>query len=186
MTTLDNPHGDFDISKVSVWPSAMKYGGLPALITFILGLVIYLAGLNDPANPNPAMGCGIGCLSLAIYITGLVLGMKYHRDKELGGILPFGRGFGWGIAASLIGGVVTAVGGLIQNLLIAPDALEEARDGMIKNAQPGQEEMMESIANVVTNPYLQPVLAILFSVIFGGIVALIVAAIMKKDPAPKA
>lgn len=154
------------------------------MIGIVIGLVMYLGGMTDPETANQGLSSGIGCLSIIISIVVYVMAIKKHRDTDLGGSISFGRAFGIGMATSLVYGGISMVWGLIFNNLIAPDILEQTREMMIEQAQPGQEEFMETIANLVASPVLGPIFTVVGSLVFGAIISLIIAAIMKKDPAP--
>ncbi len=184
MTTLDDPRRIVDPASVSVWPTAIKYGGILGAIAVVLGLIMYLTGMTDPESSNPAVSGGIGCLSIILTIVIYVMAVKKHRDVDLGGAISFGRAFGVGMATSLVYGGISVVWGLLFNNLIAPDMMEKTREMMMEQAQPGQEGMMETIANVTTSPILGPIATLIGSLIIGAIVSLIVGAIMKKEPAP--
>jgi Protein of unknown function (DUF4199) len=184
MTTLDDPRRIVDPASVPVWPTAIKYGGILGAIGVVLGLVMYLTGMTDPENANPAVGGGIGCLSIILTIVVYVLAVKKHRDVDLGGAISFGRAFGVGMATSLINGAISAVWGLLFNNLIAPDVMEKTREMMMEQAQPGQEGMMEAIANVTASPIMGPIATLIGTLIIGAIISLIVGAIMKKEPGP--
>jgi hypothetical protein len=183
MTTLDDPRGLVDPSGVSVWPTAMRYGGILAGIGIVLGLVMYLTGMLDPETGNQAVSGSLGCLSVILTIVFYVFAVKKHRDADLGGSISFGRAFGVGMATALVNGGISAVWGIIFNNLIAPDIMEKTRDMMLSQAQPGQEELMETIANVMANPIVGPLATLVGSLLMGAIFSLIIAAIMKKEPA---
>ncbi len=184
MTTLDDPRRIVDPASVSVWPTALRYGGILAAIGIVLGLVMYLSGIMDPETGNQAVSGGLGCLSSVITIVFFVLAIKKHRDSDLGGAISFGRAFGVGMATALVYGAISAVWGIIFNNLIAPDLMEKTRDMMMSQAQPGQEEIMETIANIMTNPIIGPLATLAGTLVMGAVFSLIIAAIMKKDPAP--
>ncbi len=184
MTTLDDPRRIVDPAGVSIWPTAMRYGGILGAIGVVFGLVMYLMGMTEPENAQSGGAIGLGCLSGVITIVGLVMAIKKHRDQDLGGAISFGRAIGVGTATALISGVISAVWGLLLNNVIDPDMMERTREAMMENAQPGQEEMMETMANIFANPVFSPIATILGSIVMGFILSLIIGAIMKKDPAP--
>jgi hypothetical protein len=173
-----------DPSNISVWPTALRWGGITALVLIIIGLLVHLSGMNDPAKANPAMGCGIGCLNYLIMGVGIVLAIKNHRDKELGGAITFGRGFGMGAATTLVIALAVAIWTYISMAFIFPEAIEMIREQMMQNAQPGQEELMETMASMFASAGGASMMGLVMNGVFGCIIALIAAAIMKKDPAP--
>lgn len=50
-----------------------------------------------------------GLLSTVATVGILVWGMKQYRDKELGGYMSFGKGFGFGLIVALIGSFIKAL-----------------------------------------------------------------------------
>lgn len=184
MTTLDDPRRIVDPASVSIWPTAMRYGGILGAVSVVMGLVMYLGGLTEPENAQSGAAMGLGCLSGVITIVGLVLAIKKHRDQDLGGAISLGRAIGLGTATSLISGVIGALWGVILNNIIDPGMMERTREAMLDNAQPGQEEFTETMANIFTNPVVGPLVTLVGSVILGLVLSLIIGAIMKKDPAP--
>jgi Na+/melibiose symporter-like transporter len=184
MTTLDDPRRIIDPSSVSIWPTALRYGGIMGAIGIVMALIMFVTGMTDPENQQSAGAMGLGCLSGIITIVMLVFTIKKHRDQDLGGAISLGRAIGVGTAAATISGIISAIWSIIQNNVIDPSGLERTREAMIDNAQPGQEELMESMANIFASPVFGPLAAILGSALIGLILSLIIGAIMKKDPAP--
>ncbi|MBI1224817.1 MAG: DUF4199 family protein [Bacteroidetes bacterium] len=183
MTSLDDPRGIVDPASVSVWPTAIRYGGLVSLILIVIGLVMYLAGMSDPANPSPASQA-ISCLNYIIIIAAVVMAVKAHRDKDLNGYITLGRAMGVGTATSLVIGAISAVWTIIFMTLVFPDMADAIKDAAMEKAQPGQEEMTEKMVGIFSNPFIVGVFVLLGTVFIGFITALIAGAIMKKDPAP--
>lgn len=182
MTTLDNPNNFIDPSSVSPYHVALKYGGIVGLVLAILGLVLYLTGISDPADQNSAANSGISCLNYIVMIIGVVLAIKYHRDEELGGYLSYGRGVAVGTLTGLVMGIIGAVWTVIFMTLIAPDMSEAIMDAALENAQQGQEELTEKMVGIFTNPFSMAGLIVFFSVLLGLITSLIASAVLKKEP----
>lgn len=183
MTTLDDPHRIVDPSSVSVWPTAMRYGGILSLALIVLGLVMHLSGMSDPANPN-TLSQVINCLNNIAIAVVVVFAIKAHRDKDLGGFMTMGRGIGVGTATSLVIGVITAIWMIVFMTLIDPTLGEAIKDAAMEKAQPGQEEMTEKIVGFFSNPFFMAIFVLVVTVFIGFFTALIASAIMKKDPAP--
>lgn len=183
MTTLDDPRRIIDPANVSVWPTALRYGGLVSLILIVIGLVMYLAGMSDPANPSTASQA-ISCLNYIIIIGTVVMAVKAHRDKDLGGYITLGRSMGVGTATALVIGAISAVWTIIFMTLIFPDMAEAIKDAAMEKAQPGQEEMTEKMVGIFSNPFIVGAMVLFGTLLMGFITALIAGAIMKKDPAP--
>jgi hypothetical protein len=183
MTNLDDPRRTVDPASVSVWPTSLRYGGLVSVIMIVIGLVMYLAGMSDPANPSP-VSQAISCFNYILIIGTIVLAIKHHRDKELGGYITLGRSLGLGTATSLVIGGISAVWTIIFMTLIFPDMADAIREAAMDKAQPGQEEMTGKMVGIFSNPAVVGAMVLLGTVLIGFFTALIAGAIMKKDPAP--
>jgi uncharacterized protein YybS (DUF2232 family) len=181
MATLDNPMNAPDPGSVSPWPVSMRYGGIIALILVVFGLVLHLSGISDPANPSGASQV-LSCLNYVIMIAGIVMAIKFHRDKELGGYLTLGRGIGTGSLTGLVIGVISAVWMIIFMMFIAPDMSDAIKEAAMSQAQPGQEEMTEKMVGYFTNPYMLAAFSLFGSVLIGFLTGLIGGAILKKEP----
>lgn len=149
----------------------------------VIGLVMYLAGMSDPANPSPASQA-ISCLNYILIIVTIVMAIKVHRDKELGGYITLGRSLGLGTATALVIGGISAVWTIIFMTLIFPDMADAIKEAAMDKAQPGQEEMTGKMVGIFSNPAIVGAMVLFFTVLIGFFTALIAGAIMKKDPAP--
>ena len=172
-----------DPSSISVWPIALRYGGIVAGALLVLGLVMYLAGLSDPANPSTASQV-VSCLNYIVIMGTVVFTIKAHRDNDLGGYITLGRSMGVGTATALIIGAITAVWTIVFMTFIFPDMADAIKDAAMEKAQPGQEEMTEKMVGIFSNPFIVAIIVILGTVLIGFITSLVAGAIMKKDPAP--
>jgi Protein of unknown function (DUF4199) len=183
MTDFNESNRIADPASVSVWPTAFRYGGLVALALVVIGLVMYLAGMSDPANPSSAQQV-VSCLNYIIIMGAVVFAIKAHRDNDLGGYITLGRSMGVGTATALIIGVISAVWTVIFMTLIFPDMADAIKDAALEKAQPGQEEMTEKMVGIFSNPFIVSIMVLGGTVLIGFITSLIAGAIMKKDPAP--
>lgn len=181
MTTIDNPMNAPAPGSVSPWPVSMRYGGIISVILIIFGLILYVTGISDPAKPSGASQV-LSCLNYIIMIAGIVMAIKYHRDKELGGFISLGRGIGTGTLTGLVIGVISAVWMIIFMKFIAPDMSQAIMDAAMSQAQPGQEEMTEKMVGYFSNPFSLAIISLIGSVIIGFLTGLIGGAIMKKEP----
>ncbi len=185
MATLDDSRIANDPASVSVWPTALRYGGIVSLVLIVIGLVAYLAGFSDPANPT-TISQVINYLNYILIIIAIVLAIKAHRDKELGGYITMGRSIGMGVATSLIIGVINGVWVIIFMTFIFPDMAEIIKDTAMEQAQaqPGQEEMVEKMVGIFTSPFVIALMFLGMTLFMGLITSLVTGAVLKKDPAP--
>jgi hypothetical protein len=188
MSTFD--HQINDTPKPPYRNTAITYGALTGLVSIVIGLVSYLAGLSDPAKQQGALGWINQLLSYGVMIGGLVLAVRKHRDQELGGYITFGRAFGVGFLTMLVLGVISAVWAYAFFSFIAPDMLDLIQqasiDRMVEKQGMSVDQAEQAMNNPVTKSLMNPVAFTGFAfagiVFIGAIFALIVAAIMRKSP----
>ncbi len=188
MTTLDDDGLLVDPSTVSPWPIAIRYGLIGGLIYAIYTLIGNMTGLTTGAFGAVASTIA-SILGLAIPIALIVIPVKHHRDKSLGGYITIGR-------IILIGMVVTVISMLISNVFnyIYMTYIDP---GFIDTVLGNMEEMM---GDYISEEQLEEMLigmregfapatlmknAIIMTAIFGLVVSGIIGLIMKKD-APRA
>jgi hypothetical protein len=96
--------------------TAMKYGAFSGLSTFIVAVILYIIGKNP-----------LGTLSwfgFWIPILFIVLGIQYHRDKDLGGFINYGRGVGTGFLITLFSAIFFCAVMYMFFAFFATDVLE--------------------------------------------------------------
>src|SRR5690606_5939007 len=147
MTTLDEPMGYIDPKDVSPQPTALRYGVIWGLLGILLGLIAYLAGWTDVSGSNAMSGGSMisSILSIALNVTILVMAIKYHRDKELGGYITFGRGFKTGMLTTFFYAIIAALWMAVFINFIATDMMENIQNAMYEQweAQGLSDEQIE-------------------------------------------
>lgn len=159
------------------------YGGLSGLV-IIISILIGLASGNKAASSE-----FVGYLIMVIALAIIFVGIKRHRDLDLGGVIrflpAFGMGLGIAAVASLIYVVVweiyLASTGYVFIEQYAATVIEQMRSSGASTAE--IEKMssdMASMAKSYANPLFRT--AITFTEIFpvGFIVALVSAAILRN------
>ena len=188
MTTLDDDRLMVDPSTVSPWPIAVRYGLIGGLVYCIYTLIANMSGLT--AGSFGLMASTIsGLLMFAIAIALIVMPVKHHRDKDLGGYITIGR-------IIMIGMVVTAISMLISNVFnyiymnfIDPGfvdtmmaQMEETMGSLIP-----EEQLEDTLMRIQEGfePAAMIKNSLIMTAIFGLVVSGIIGLIMKKD-APRA
>jgi len=180
MATLDDNF--IEPSEVSLWPTALRYGGIAAVILIAMALVMHLTGMVDYAAQGGGSYAWISSiLKYVIWTAALVMAIKYHRDNELGGFISFGRGFGVAFVTSLVIGLLSGIYTFLFFSFIAPEALDVMYEAAIENMPEDQAEAAGGMMEMMMSP-IAMIFYSLFEAIFGGgIASLIVAAIMKRE-----
>jgi len=168
-------------SAASYQSVVLKYGVLAALVGIVLGLVMYMADMVDPANNTIN-----SVIQMAIYIGAIAFAIKEHRDDDLGGYISFGRAFTVGILTTLVLAVINAIWTYIFMAFIAPDMVDMIMDAQMQGmADGGMDEDQIEEAMEMTKGFMSPgiisAMSIFGSLFMGAIVSLIVSAIMKKN-----
>jgi len=185
MTTLDDERAIINPASVSPWPTAIRYGLIGALVFCIYTLVGNLTGLSSGSFGMVASMIS-SFLVFAIAIGIIVVAVKHHRDKELGGYISLGR-------IVLIGSVAFFIALLISNIFnyIYMNFIDP---GFVDDIMVNMEEMM---SGMIPEDQLDDVLAqtregftpskmfttgLLFPALFGVFVSAIIGLIMKVEP----
>ena len=176
-----------DPQDVSPRPTGIRYGIILALIGFVFTLITHLTGGADPENAASGAGSIIGCLSMIITIAVLVMAVRHHRDRELGGFITFGRGMGVMFWVALVYSLFTAVSNWLYNNVINPeaqDAIKKVIEETRARVEDGEAEEMEltiveTTFQVMNNPLSIMIITFLITMVIGLIVSLIMA---KKRP----
>jgi len=184
MTTLDSEY--IDPQDVKMMPTAFKYGLIGAGLSILIGLIANVLDLNDFENPNSATNWILSIASYLIIISAIVLAIKQHRDKELGGFIKMGRAIGIGVLTALIMGIFTMIWTYVFMAFIDPTMITE-----ISNAQReameqqglSDEELEAALpwVEMMASPAALSFFALIANVLFGLLVSVIAGAIMKRE-----
>lgn len=169
-------------TSVSTTNAGLKYGLYTGLALIVFDLLLYVAGMKDPASPS-----AIQYLGFVILIAGVVLAIKYYKDANEG-LLTYGQGLGSGTIAALIAGLIVAVYIILFFYLIDPGMIEEIREVAKTNAFKSNPNMTEEqwdqasgFMNAFTSPTAMGIMSVIIYTIFGFITSLIAGAFMKNE-----
>jgi len=183
MSILDD-NNYIDHKSVSVMSVAQKYGLIGGAALIVLGLVFYLTGMVDYTQNSSNTLSTI----LQYFVMGgaAFFAMNEHRDKELGGYMPYGRALGVGSMTGVIMGIILGIWSYIFFAFVAPDLVNQmitaAEETM---AEKGIDEEQMEFALSMTKKMMSPVgLAIITAIgtaISVFFISLIVGFFAKKD-----
>ncbi|MCY7329887.1 MAG: DUF4199 domain-containing protein [Saprospiraceae bacterium] len=157
-----------------------------AAVTIVLGLIVYIAGLNEAMMTNKPLSWANNILSLGLMFYFIHTAIRMYRDQDNGGYLTVGNGMGLGTLAGLVAGVVTAIWMIIFMTFIAPDLMEMTKRVTMEQMQAsGQseeqvEEAME-MADMFFSPVFISIMIAIFSIFFGFLCGLVSGLIQKRD-----
>lgn len=175
-----------DESAVSFVTTAVRYGLIGGLITVLYALVGIVTGMTNPSS-GMAMSIIAGLISFIIYITVIVKGVGQHRDKELGGLITFGRAFLVGLIIALIMSLLGKLFNYVYFNYIDPSYLSNALASLPEMYEEfGMDEnMIEASMEAVETEFesQKTLLGGLPTIgIMAAVISAIIALIMKKKP----
>ena len=179
MDTLDT----FNLPEpkdVSPRNTGVKYGLILALVGLIFQLLMYVMGWSDGSSGDPTMILLLNVLALGLTIAIITMGVRYHRNSELGGFISFGRAMLVCFWMGLVYGAITAIWNWVYSHLIAPETLENAQQEIDKirvqvedGAAPEYAlTIVETIFSLTNNPLTMMLMSLLSILFFGLFVSL--------------
>ena len=178
-----------ETAQTSFWPLALRNGLIAGLVLIVIGLVMQMTGLVDPANQQQGTSAGNLISSLVnILVMGAAaaVAVREYRSKSQGGFISFGAAFRLSMAVFLIIAALTAVWTLLYMGLINPGILEMIREQAMEQAMdraggeiPAEAEKMMQF---FTSIWFISAGAFLGTVMLGLLIALFVGLFMKKEP----
>lgn len=167
---------------------ALIYGTIAGVIV----ISVMTAGIAMSGGEGGASSQAFGYLIMLIALSLIFIGIKRHRDQNLGGVIKFGPAFGLGLAIAAVAGVFYVAGWEVYLASTDYAFINEYTEGLIEKKRAegvtGEElqkivENMEAMVKNYANPLYR--LPITFSEIFpvGLVIALISALILRNSKA---
>lgn len=164
----------------------LKYGVIAGLIVGGVNLVLFVA-LGD--QPHMEYGMVVGYATMLVALSAIFVGIKRHRDHELGGVIRFWPAFGMGLAISLLAGVFYVLAWELSQAITGADFAATWERHTLEQAR-AKGESAAAIAKIsadmaqfkvqYANPWFR--LPMVFAEIFpvGVLVSLISAALLRR------
>jgi len=139
------------------------------------------------SNPDYRGNDFLGYASMLVIYSLIYFGVRNYRNKELKGIISFGKAFKTGLLITLMASVSYVIVWLFYYYLFVPDFIEVYSAHVIKNCTP-EDDISAKITEMaeLKENYKNPLFVILvtFSEVFpvGLIVTLLSAFILKRKP----
>ena len=165
----------------------LSYGVAAGLI---VGVPLFCLAIAMNGQPPPSYGAVLGYLIMLVALGTIILAIKRHRDRDLGGIIAFWPAFGLGLGISIIASIfyvlaweaVLAVtqadfaGGYAETLIAQQKAKGVSGEALAKFSAD-----MEKFRADYANPFYRT--AMTFTEIFpvGVLVSLISAGVLRKS-----
>lgn len=167
-------------------PRVLNTSLIISLVLVVITLVSAL--LLDPIK-NSGMNSALSMASFAIAIFLLITNIRAHRDTDLGGYMPYGRGVIFSLLVGLITGIIMAIFTFIMYTFITPNMMSEMTNAsMAEMEKQGMtEQQIEAAQNMMgafQSPAMLAVMALFTYAILFTLFGLIISAFIKKWPRP--
>lgn len=157
----------------------------------ILGVILAINAVIQMrsfyTSPDMHRNHVLGYTFMVLVFSMVFFGIRNYRNKELGGVISFGRGFKTGTLIALIGSTLYVIVGLSYYYLFAPEFLDLYIAYVLKNTPPADLPAKTAEMANFKEMYKNPLFAILisYSEVFpiGLVVALVSALILKRKKA---
>ena len=164
----------------------LKYGLIAGAI---VGGIMFAQFTLMGGEHNFEYGMLIGYATMLVALSAVFMGIKRHRDKELGGVIRFWPAFGMGVAMSVIAGILYSLSWEASQAVTGGDFMAAYSNYVIGQAR-ANGESAAAIAKMTAemaefkvqyaNPWYR--LPMTFSEIFpvGVLVSLVSAALLRR------
>ncbi len=166
-------------NKSTFLPS-LQFGLLTGLVMVVYTLILYLAGVDMHSYWN--------LFSYVFFIGGMFWGIINIREKQLDGVMSYGKAFGTGFWIALFAAVLLAVFAYFYMKYIDPSALAKATSEaenkiLASNPNISDADLQKALdmVKVFTNPIMSAVSQFVSNLIFGTIFSLIIAIFAKRE-----
>lgn len=157
----------------------------------VLGLVLCIPWIIMVnmlyTNPEFESNDVIGYAILVVIYSLLFIGIRNYRNKELDGMISFGKAFKAGALITLVAATIYVVAWLFAYYLIIPDFMEVYTQHVLYQCTTEAElaaktQQMENFNKMYENPLFVILLTYAEVVPIGLVVSLVSALILKKKP----
>jgi amino acid transporter len=135
-------------------------------------------------NPNVKANDIVGYAAMVVMFSLIFFGVRNYRNKQLNGIITFGKAFKTGALIALVGSTIYVIVWLFYYYLFVPDFIEVYTERVLNTCSPSdleaKTEQMASFKEMYKNPLF--IILITYSEVLpiGLVVALVSALILKK------
>ena len=170
--------------------TAFIFGSISGIIVAtLMGISMFATKDNPDAHGNMSML--LGYTGMLIAFSFIFVGVKNLRDKQLNGVISFGKAFRTGLLIALIASTIYVLVWLVEYYCFLPDFMEKYAAHALRQAERSGADAATLAAKKAEmawyqNLYKNPLFVILFTYaeIFpvGFLVSLICALILKRKP----
>ena len=168
------------MEQKSTFLPAVQFGLLTGLAMVVYTLILYLAGVDLHSYWN--------LFSYILFIGGLYWGMSSIREKQLEGVMSYGKAFGTGFLITLFAAILLAIFAYFYLQYINPSALAKASAEaenkiLASNPNISDADLQKALdmVKIFTNPIMSAVTQFISNLIAGTIFSLIIAIFAKRE-----
>ncbi len=168
------------MEQKSTFLPAVQFGLLTGLAMVVYTLILYLAGVDLHSYWN--------LFSYILFIGGLYWGMSSIREKQLEGVMSYGKAFGTGFLITLFAAILLAIYAYFYLQYINPSALAKASAEaenkiLASNPNISDADLQKALdmVKIFTNPIMSAVTQFISNLIAGTIFSLIIAIFAKRE-----
>jgi hypothetical protein len=169
--------------KKIVWIFGLVIG------TILISVMIYMVNLMY-TNPDFKGNEIAGYAAMVVLFSLIFFGVRNYRNKQLDGVISFGKAFKTGFLIALVASTVYVVVWLFYYYLFVPDFFDVYMSYVLKETPPAELAAKTSEMESFKEMYRNPLFVILFTYAevlpVGLLVALISSFILKKKKALEA
>ena len=158
---------------------ALRWGGILGIALILFTLVLFLT--DNVGNP------GLGFVSYAISIGGLLLAMRDYRTQN-GGFMRYGEGVSVGTLTAALSGLLSSLFYVFYTTVIDTGVTQRMLDQMRERSEDSgltdeQIDQQMSVMELFQSPGLVFVVGVISAAITGLLLSLLIAAFMRRNKA---
>lgn len=145
--------------------------------------MVYMVNLLY-SNPDFKGNDILGYATMVVIFSLIFFGVRNYRNKQLAGVISFGRAFRTGLFIAIIGATMYVITWLFYYYLFVPDFMDKYASHVLTNCTPSdlpaKTKEMESFKEMYKNPLFVTLITYTEVLPVGIIVALVSALVLKK------
>ncbi len=168
------------MEQKSTFLPALQFGLLTGLAMIVFSLIMYLAGVDMHSYWN--------LFGYVFFVGGLYWGITSIREKQLEGIMTYGKAFGAGFWISLFAAILLGIFAFFYLKYINPsilaDKLNEVRDKIVtSNPNISDADLQKSLdmVKMFSTPIVSAIFGFLGYLVSGTVFSLIIAIFAKRE-----
>ena len=168
------------MEKKSTFGPAVQFGLLTGLFMIVFSLIMYLAGVERESYWN--------IISYLIFVAVMFWGVTSIRDRQLNGLMSYGKAFGVGFWIAVFAALLTGIYAYFYVKYIDPSVLQnavsQAEDKILAqnpNISDADLDKALKMVKMFATPAFSSVSAFISNTIAGTIFSLIIAIFAKRE-----